>query len=546
MKKLWIGIVLCVGVGLALAGTTLFDNVHINNSLQVDGTATVADFAILPEQTPPTLGATVNNYNPTGWANFGHWNLAGATNGSVISGMAALSTDRMRLTVNAGTTALRFTDHDSNSLAANQFSLPAGESITIPAGASILWRYESSITKWMPVSVVDGIAQVFQLDNAASYVLWRTVDTIDPSAAHFSAVTSIAAVPLNPGMFDHTINPACWNQGRPNAAAPQICVLGFESGYANGSTGGDPGLLQTEYYTDWIGRDGKEHRWLGITPLWNGSVTNAPAFFTGSQLAIGSWDTPTHEYAQFSASPSPTTVPASLQLGGLVGGDFGTRLNIEDNDTGGSIVEVGNTSAPSAYAEITAGGNFFASALVNTPLVGACSTAGDCSFTITSLATSESGTITQRASGAVDITATSGPVRLFGSRQQAVSFFDVLDPFGNHSITVEGASGTIELDHIGGETDVALSCNGIGGSTTCVSNSCNNNGGTFQTTGTGATSCTVSFAGPPANAPSCTAGIQAAIATAQVFVQSETNSLLTITGATIPTSTKIDYVCFFH
>lgn len=223
---------------------------------------------------------------------------------------------------------------------------------------------------------------------------------------------------------------------------------------------------------------------------------------------------------------------------------MGMDVAIESTSTATTEFEVGTPTNPGEYMEVGASGVFATSATTTTPLSASCVLAGDCSFTITNSA-NESGTLTARSTGNVDVTATSGNVRLVGARQQAASFFDVLDAFGNRSLTGDGTTGTWTLDHIAGETDVTLACNGVGGATTCLSNSCNNNGGTFQTTGTGATSCTVTFAGPPSggHAPSCTVGIQS---TAAIHVGSETAAVITIAGSAIAASTPLDYTCWFH
>jgi hypothetical protein len=408
---------------------------------------------------------------------------------------------------------------------------------TSAIGNSLMTTDGSGDLNMNPAATNNNGTIVRTLDSTGGvWSVWRSVDVIEAGSANYAQVLSTAFnTPLG-STYDHT-QAVCWNYGRANASEPQICRGDIESHWGS----------NTEEYDTTVTNDGKEHRWIGNTIAWDGSVSEG--FFAASSIAIGDWSSPAGTIAQFASSPTPTTTASSFQLGGLQSGYFGTSFAVEDNDTSNAIMEVGTTSNPSNFFEVTASGTNVGTSLTTTPLNADCSKSGsDCSITVTNSA-SEVGTLTQRSTGNVDITATSGNVRLFGTRQQAISFFDTTDAFGNKSVSLDGATGTAILDHIASETDVSLTCAG-GGTTTCSSNACNNNGGTFTTTSSGATTCTVTFAGPPASshAPSCTVNIQ--VNNAIVFVSSETGTAITIapwqTSTTIPANTNIDYNCWFH
>lgn len=242
MKKLWVGIVLCVAAGLVFADTTLFDSVHVQHTMQVDGAATVADFSLLPAQTPATLSTVVNNYTPTNWSAFSQWHLTGAVGGSTITGLAALSTDRWRLLSNLGTTNITLTDHDSRSAAANQLALTAAFRVIAPGGA-VLLRYDTSTTKWIVISF-SSVSSTTQV-NVTQYGA-KCDGSTDDSAAFNAALAAVNAAGGGVVVFPAATCLIASQIVLPNDGAPipnqnAIRIAGasaFSSGRGTGPGGG--------------------------------------------------------------------------------------------------------------------------------------------------------------------------------------------------------------------------------------------------------------------------------------------------------------------
>lgn len=98
--------------------------------------------------TPPDFtGANVNNYNPAGLATA--YVIEQACTGSgdtFISGLQAQPTGTIIVFKNTGYFNLNFLNHNSGSLAANQFDLPSATSWQLEPGYSLVLRYTG--TQW--------------------------------------------------------------------------------------------------------------------------------------------------------------------------------------------------------------------------------------------------------------------------------------------------------------------------------------------------------------------------------------------------------------
>lgn len=113
--------------------------------------------------TPTALGAgTNNNYAPTNIdsASWVRQDISAA--GAIITGLliatGSLLNRRTVILTNIATNVLRtitLTNEDTNSTAANRFTLPNGVSLVIPAGGSVELTYDLTSARWRPTAIVD-------------------------------------------------------------------------------------------------------------------------------------------------------------------------------------------------------------------------------------------------------------------------------------------------------------------------------------------------------------------------------------------------------
>lgn len=301
--------------------------------------------------------------------------------------------------------------------------------------------------------------------------VWNIVqlaDVLEPSGPNYKIVASDALnTPLGDGSYDHTFA-WCWNQGRTIATQPQSCRGDIESHWG----------VASEMYDTFTGTDGNEHRWIGTTARWDGTLGSS--FFTGTTIAFGDWTSAgSHTFAQLNSSPTPATVAASLQLGGLQVGDLGTSLNIVDNDTSGSIVQVGTTTVPNKYFSMgSAGTTLQAATNGGSVLTLILQQAGqDAIFTLRNAAGAAL-SIAQRsgAAGTVDMVAGGNNIRCWpgGSGHcQSIGPVDFEDTFGNIQLSFNPTTFVTDVQSGGmwgwssttlatGAVDTALARNGAG------------------------------------------------------------------------------------
>lgn len=132
----------------AILGTFRTQNLIVDGQVSLPGTITPPDF---------TGGATINNYNPTGLATA--YVIEQACTGigdSFISGLQAQPTGTIIVFRNTGYFNLNILNHNSGSLAANQFDLPSATTWQLEPGYSLTLRYTG--TQW---EVVQGFVDSF-------------------------------------------------------------------------------------------------------------------------------------------------------------------------------------------------------------------------------------------------------------------------------------------------------------------------------------------------------------------------------------------------
>jgi len=117
------------------------------------------DLAFTPSITPAALPAGgTNNYNPAGLATTSRIRQAtfNGGNGSTLSGLVAQSDGQVRIIENLGLGILVLNNEDTNSAAANRFTLPGGFSETVPVGGAIMLIYDSTSSRWRAIAEVKG------------------------------------------------------------------------------------------------------------------------------------------------------------------------------------------------------------------------------------------------------------------------------------------------------------------------------------------------------------------------------------------------------
>ena len=102
-------------------------------------------FSLTGDITPASLGASANDYNPTGLATASTIRQASSVTVN-ITGLAGGADGRLILLHNIGAFAITLTDEDALSLAANRFALSAP--FTLEADESTLLQYDATVLRW--------------------------------------------------------------------------------------------------------------------------------------------------------------------------------------------------------------------------------------------------------------------------------------------------------------------------------------------------------------------------------------------------------------
>lgn len=129
-----------------IGGTSVVDVEPTQVRLSSQGQINLDAILTLGEQTPATITANQNNYTAD--------NLLGITyrlNSDAsrnITGWVPGGDSPMIICINTGANDIVFTHEDLNSTASNRFIVPGGGSLTLTAGLSAIWLYDSISTRW--------------------------------------------------------------------------------------------------------------------------------------------------------------------------------------------------------------------------------------------------------------------------------------------------------------------------------------------------------------------------------------------------------------
>lgn len=132
-------------VGAPIAGT----NATLANPLSINARGNIRTPGILlKEIAPAQITANTNNYNPGTGSNFqltsdGSYDITGLANG--YNGKVVILT-------NVGANNLSLTHEDTNSTAANRFSMSTEASIVVGPNRTLLIKYDSIASRWRDVS----------------------------------------------------------------------------------------------------------------------------------------------------------------------------------------------------------------------------------------------------------------------------------------------------------------------------------------------------------------------------------------------------------
>jgi hypothetical protein len=290
-------------------------------------------------------------------------------------------------------------------------------------------------------------------NGGGGWKLWNTIDPTDPGTAAFSSVFETGPnTPLGVG-FDHTGTPICWNQGRVDSTQPGICRGDIESHWAN----------NTELYDTTTTTDGQEHRWLGSTQAWNG--TTATTFLYGVTVLLGDWNGGGGATVQLTNSTTPTSTASTLQLGGLVAGYVGTNLEVESNQTSGTLFGVGTTTQPQQYIGLTPAGMIVTATQYGGSVLSA-NMAASGQDAIFSVSTHDGRTayLTQRSGGESEVQASAGNLALFAAASSDI----LIEPsdaltydFGRNSASFYNTSSSIVMQFVSATPTLELASSGL-------------------------------------------------------------------------------------
>lgn len=148
-----------VNLASSLSGLTSVSTASLSNSGPLFDTGAITPTAL--------AGTTQNNYAPTGLST-ARYILQDASAATTITGLTAGSDGQVVTLVNIGTTqanTLTITNEDSNSTAANRFTLIRALPWTLSTGSTITFRYSTSSARWRMVGYA---GNVFSLSGSAS------------------------------------------------------------------------------------------------------------------------------------------------------------------------------------------------------------------------------------------------------------------------------------------------------------------------------------------------------------------------------------------
>lgn len=100
---------------------------------------------------PAAMGATENNYAPTGFSDASVLRLTPNAANTSLTGIAGGADGRLIVVINIhATAALTLADESASSSAANRFALTVG--LTVPAKGSAVFWYDGTSSRWRFIS----------------------------------------------------------------------------------------------------------------------------------------------------------------------------------------------------------------------------------------------------------------------------------------------------------------------------------------------------------------------------------------------------------
>lgn len=425
----------------------------IGDTLAVNGLLTVSGAATLSSTLGVTGATTLTSLSVTSGAPAASVAVAQAGAGLAATTYLVQGTDTGTYNTTAGAltaygsyqsvTATRSAGTFNLTNVGGYFSASGGQvndAIFTDAGDVVINNTSGGL-KLNPSAVAGTGTITRTLDSSGgAWTIVGTSDTIEPSGPNYSWImTDALNTPKGDGSYDHT-QAMCWNFGRTINTQPQVCTGNMESHWGNNS----------EIYNNFIGTDGVEHRWLTMTPAWNG--TTGPASLSGTSISFGDWQISGGggTVAEILTSANPTTVASSFQCGGLQAGYFGCDVNFESNDITNTVFGVGTVPVPGKYINTTHAGSTLQGDS-SIPIAIGCLAAGDCDVQLTNFAGAQAFlAVRSGANGNFDITTTGSNIRLWPDGAHDAQIvgrpFDLLDGSGNKLATfgTNGTDGTSE------------------------------------------------------------------------------------------------------
>lgn len=179
--------------------------------------------------TPATLGASQNNYSPTGLSTAFRVRVS-ASAAYNITGLAAGVDGRLLVLLNVGSFAITLTNADASSTAANRFSF--GANVVLGPGAAIFLQYDATLARWAPVASFVNASSTAQAQTGTD-----TTTYMNPAAV-------LAAINANSSVDNQSFTTSgTWTKPARVLATSMTLIYGRGGGGGGGAqaTGGGGG-----------------------------------------------------------------------------------------------------------------------------------------------------------------------------------------------------------------------------------------------------------------------------------------------------------------
>lgn len=135
-------------------GTTVVQQLNSVDVTQIDANGFSQKNAIADASpiSPTVLAASQNNYNPTGLATANVIRQDASANVDVTGLQGGFAGRKIAIFNISAANTIRLTHEDAASTAANRFALPSGTNITIPVGGCVRLWYDTTSSRWRPLS----------------------------------------------------------------------------------------------------------------------------------------------------------------------------------------------------------------------------------------------------------------------------------------------------------------------------------------------------------------------------------------------------------